>query len=239
MQTNVVNQRGEVLRAMDLDDRVFGIRPNGAVVHQAVVAQQANRRQGTHDTKTRGEVAGGGKKPYRQKGTGHARQGSTRAPHYRGGGVVFGPHPRSHDQALPRKMRRLALRSALSAKVAEQALTVLDSLVLDSGKTRALLAAMQAMGAERVLIVTAERDLVLLRAAKNLREIHVVTPNGLNLQDLLRLPRLILTVGAVEQLTRVLTSDVRRSKQSTTQLSTQTVAVDRPPTASDASAAEE
>src|SRR5919202_2798589 len=126
MQTDVLNLSGDVLREIALDDRVFGITPNAAVVHQAMVTQQANARQGTHDTRTRGEVAGGGKKPYRQKGTGYARQGSRRAPHYTGGGVVFGPHPRSYEKALPRKMRRLALRSALSARAAESALTVVE-----------------------------------------------------------------------------------------------------------------
>src|SRR5437868_14275939 len=108
VKVNVVDLRGTVLRSIDLDDRVFGIQPHQAVVHQAVVTQEANARQGTHDTRTRGETAGGGKKPYRQKGTGYARQGSRRAPHYRGGGIVFGPHPRSYEKALPRKMRRLA-----------------------------------------------------------------------------------------------------------------------------------
>ena len=135
VQSKVVDLRGQVLRSIDLDDRVFGIKPNTAVVHQAVVTQQANARQGTHDTRTRGEVAGGGKKPYRQKGTGYARQGSRRAPHYKGGGVVFGPHPRSYAKALPRKMRRLALRSVLSARAAEQALTIVDSFTLGAGKT--------------------------------------------------------------------------------------------------------
>src|SRR5689334_23425630 len=139
MKSNVVDLRGSVLRSIDLDDRVFGITPNQAVVHQAVVTQQANARQGTHDTRTRGEVAGGGKKPYRQKGTGNARQGSTRAPHYRGGGIVFGPHPRSYQKALPRKMRRLAMRSVLSARVAESALIVVDDFTLAAGKTRELL----------------------------------------------------------------------------------------------------
>src|SRR5690349_22787255 len=125
-QTNVVDLQGKVLRSIDLDDRVFGITPNVAVVHQAVVTQQANARQGTHDARTRGEVACCGKKPYRQKGTGYARQGSRRAPHYKGGGIVFGPHPRSYEKAMPRKMRRLALRSALSVKLADEALTVVD-----------------------------------------------------------------------------------------------------------------
>src|SRR5439155_21729605 len=130
MQLNVVDLQGKVLKNIELDDRVFGITPNQAVVHQAVVTQEANARQGTHDTRTRGEVAGGGKKPYRQKGTGYARQGSKRTPHYKGGGVVFGPHPRSYAKALPRKMRRLALRSVLSARAAEQALTIVDSFRL-------------------------------------------------------------------------------------------------------------
>src|ERR687896_1188678 len=133
MQTNVVNLSGKVLRQIDLDDRVFGIEPNQAVVHQAVVTQQANARQGTHDTRTRAEVAGGGKKPYRQKGTGYARQGSTRAPHYRTGGVVFGPHPRSYEKALPKKMRRLALRSVLSARAAEDALVVIETFEISAG----------------------------------------------------------------------------------------------------------
>src|ERR671936_1809675 len=147
MQLSVVDLRGTVLRSIDLDDRVFGIQPNAAVVHQAVVTQEANARQGTHDTRTRGEVAGGGKKPYRQKGTGYARQGSKRAPHYTGGGVVFGPHSRSHAKALPRKMRRLALRSVLSARAAEEALTIVDSFVVDGGKTKALLEALGGLGA--------------------------------------------------------------------------------------------
>ncbi len=209
MQTNVLNLSGQVVRTIELDDRVFGITPNEAVVHQAVVAQQANARQGTHDTKTRGEVAGGGKKPYRQKGTGYARQGSTRAPHYRKGGVVFGPHPRSYEQAMPRKMRRLAVRSVLSARVAEQALTVLDTLEVASGKTRELLASLSALGAaDSALVVLGERSESVLRAAKNLEKVHVVTPNGFNLLDALRLQRLVLTESAVQELTRSLTSDL-------------------------------
>src|SRR5919202_2599938 len=146
MQSNVVDLQGRVLRSIDLDDRVFGIAPNDAVVHQAVVTQQANARQGMHDTRTRGEVAGGGKKPYRQKGTGYARQGSRRAPHYKGGGVVFGPHPRSYDKALPRKMRRLALRSVLSARAAADALTIVDSFVVDSGKTKDIVTTLATLG---------------------------------------------------------------------------------------------
>src|SRR5262245_13655047 len=153
MRSNVVDQRGSVLRTIDLDDRVFGITPNQAVVHQAVVAQEANARQGTHDTRTRREVAGGGKKPYRQKGTGYARQGSKRAPHYKGVGIVFGPHPRSYDKALPRKMRRLAMRSVLSARAAEDAVTVVASFSVDSAKTRDLLATLASLGVDAGAVV--------------------------------------------------------------------------------------
>jgi large subunit ribosomal protein L4 len=209
MKSNVVDLRGQVLRDIDLDDRVFGITPNRAVVHQAVVTQEANARQGTHDTRTRGEVAGGGKKPYRQKGTGYARQGSKRAPHYRGGGVVFGPHPRSYEKAFPRKMRRLAMRSVLSARAAEAAITIVDSFTLDAGKTKELLGTLATLGVTgAALVVLGERSNSVLRAAKNLADVHVVTPNGLCLLDLLKKPRLVLTEAALQELTRTLTSDL-------------------------------
>jgi large subunit ribosomal protein L4 len=209
VKANVVDLRGSVVRDIDLDDRVFGIRPNTAVVHQAVVTQEANARQGTHDTRTRGEVAGGGKKPYRQKGTGYARQGSRRAPHYKGGGIVFGPHPRSYEKALPRKMRRLAMRSALSARAAEDAVTIVDSFTLEGPKTRLLLQTLATLGAtDGAFIVLGERTDPVFRAARNLDRVHVVTPNGLNLRDVLRLPRLILVEAAVTALTATLTRDL-------------------------------
>ena len=209
MQSNVVDLRGSVVRTIDLDERVFGIPPNQAVVHQAVVTQHANARQGTHDTRTRGEVAGGGKKPYRQKGTGYARQGSTRAPHYRKGGIVFGPHPRSYDKALPRKMRRLAMRSVLSARAADQSLLIVDNFALPEPKTKVLLSTLATLGAgDGAVVVLGERSEAVWRAARNLERVHVVTPNGLNLLDILRLPRLVLTESAVQQLTRTLTSDL-------------------------------
>ncbi len=173
-KANVVDLSGKVLRELDLDDRVFGIEPNSAVVHQAVVVEQANARQGTHDTRTRGEVAGGGKKPYRQKGTGYARQGSRRAPHYRGGGVVFGPHPRSYEKALPRKMRRLAMRSVLSSRAAEDAITVVDTFTLEGPKTKLLLSTLGALGApDGAVIVLGERSDAVFRAARNLDRDHV------------------------------------------------------------------
>jgi len=230
VKANVVDLSGSALREIELDDRVFGIEPNAAVVHQAVVAQEANARQGTHDTRTRGEVAGGGKKPYRQKGTGYARQGSRRAPHYRGGGIIFGPHPRSYEKAMPKKMRRLALRSVLSARAAEGALTVVDSFTLETSKTRTLLETLSILANSTsvtdsmesgsstssprgvpsgVMIVLAQRSDGVWRAARNLGNVHVITPNGLNLLDLLRLPHLILTEGALEELTRTLTVDLK------------------------------
>jgi large subunit ribosomal protein L4 len=209
VKANVVDLRGSAVKEIDLDDRVFGIEPNAAVVHQAVVTQEANARQGTHDTRTRGEVAGGGKKPYRQKGTGYARQGSRRAPHYRGGGIIFGPHPRSYEKAMPKKMRRLALRSVLSARAAEGALTIVDAFTLETPKTKTLLETLGTLGvAPGVVLVVAERSDGVWRAARNLDDVHVVTPNGLNLLDILRLPRLILAEGAVEELTRTLTADL-------------------------------
>jgi large subunit ribosomal protein L4 len=216
VKANVIDLHGSVLRDIELDDRVFGIEPNQAVVHQAVVAQEANARQGTHDTRTRGEVAGGGKKPYRQKGTGYARQGSRRAPHYRGGGIVFGPHPRSHEKALPRKMRRLALRSALSARAADSSLLIVDEFSLDAPKTKVLLDTLSTLGApDGALIVLGERSDGILRAARNLERVHVVTPNGLNLLDLLRLPRVIFAEAAVNELTRTLTSDLKPAEATT------------------------
>src|SRR5437763_11503625 len=168
MDVQVRNVAGESVGTIALDDRVFGIEPNLAVLHQAVVAHLANQRQGTADTKTRGEVAGGGRKPYRQKGTGRARQGSIRAPHYKGGGVVFGPHPRSYHQALPRKMRRLALRSALSDKAANGGITVLDRFELADTRTKTMLTALGTLGlAGRTIIVLPAANSSLRQASGN------------------------------------------------------------------------
>lgn len=207
---DVKNARGETVGTLELDDRVFGIEPNRAVLHQAVVTQLANQRRGTHDTKTRGEVAGGGKKPWRQKGTGRARQGSTRAPHWRGGGVVFGPHPRSYHRDLPRKMRRLAMRSALSAKVADASLTVVDGLAVASGKTREMVELLAAIGASKgALIVLPQRDELLLRSSGNVPKVRTVTLGGMNLLDILNYPTLVMTRESVEAVTQALASDVR------------------------------
>jgi large subunit ribosomal protein L4 len=203
-QVPVKNVRGEVVGSVELDDQVFGIEPNRAVLHQAVVTQLANQRRGTHDTKTRGEVAGGTHKVYRQKGTGRARQGDRRAPHWTGGGVVFGPHPRSYHRHMPRKMRRLAMRSALSARVAEEALTVVDELRVPSPKTKEMTSILRALGLERgALIVVPERDDDVYRAASNLERVRTVTPGGLNLLDVLNYRHVVLTRSAAEMLTQL------------------------------------
>ena len=207
------NIRGEVVGSVELDDRVFGIEPNRGVVHQVVVAQLANQRKGTHDTKTRGEVRGGTHKMWRQKGTGRARQGDRRAPHWKGGGVVFGPHPRDYHQDVPRKMRRLAMCSALSARLADSTLTVLDELQLEAAKTKEIKGLLQALGLERgALIVLPERDEAVARAARNLDDVRTVTPGGLNLIDVLKFRNLVLTRGAAETLTRTLTTPISRKK---------------------------
>ncbi|MFN8522769.1 MAG: 50S ribosomal protein L4 [Chloroflexota bacterium] len=191
------NVSGQVVGSVDLDERVFGLEPNRAVMHQAVVAQLANQRKGTHDTKTRGEVAGGTHKVYRQKGTGRARQGDRRAPHWAGGGVVFGPHPRSYQQDMPRKMRRLAMRSALSSRVQGDAVTVLDDLTLASGKTREMAGVLSALGlSSGALIVLAERNEAVSRASANLVGVRAVTPDTLNLLDVLNFKHLLFTKSA-------------------------------------------
>ncbi|MCC7368165.1 MAG: 50S ribosomal protein L4 [Chloroflexi bacterium] len=208
---DVKNVRGEVVGSFDLDDRVFGIEPNKAVVHQAVVAQLANQRKGTHDTKTRGEVRGGTHKMWRQKGTGRARQGDRRAPHWTGGGVVFGPHPRSYHKDFPRKMRRLAMRSALSARVAESALTVLDDLALPAAKTREVAGVLSALGLQRgALIVLPEADESVTRASRNLPDVRAVTPGSLNLLDVLKYKHVLLTRSAAEALTEQLLRTIGR-----------------------------
>src|ERR671911_1057900 len=148
------DRTGKTVGDVELSDELFAAPINTAVLHQVVTAQLAARRTGTHDTRTRGEVRGGGKKPYRQKGTGRARQGTRTAPHYRGGGVVFGPHSRSYEQRLPRKMRRLALRGALTAKLGDEAIRIVDSFGLDAIKTKDVLGVLGALSAEgRVLVV--------------------------------------------------------------------------------------
>jgi large subunit ribosomal protein L4 len=185
-QTDLFDKTGKTVGSVDLSDELFDAPINAAVLHQVVIAQLAGRRTGTHDTKTRGEVRGGGKKPYRQKGTGRARQGTTSAPHYRGGGAVFGPHPRSYEQRLPRKMKRLALRGALTAKFGDEAIKVIDTFGLDAVRTRDLVAVLGALEASgRVLLVAPGRDEKLELSARNLPTVEIILADSLNVVDLL------------------------------------------------------
>ena len=189
---------------VDLPAEIFDVAVNVPLIHQVVVAQQAAARQGTHATKTRGEVRGGGRKPYRQKGTGRARQGSISAPHYRGGGVVFGPHPRSYEQRLPRKMKRLALRGALTAKLGDEQLKVIDTFGLEAIKTKELagvLSALQATG--RVLVVAPGRDQTLERSARNLPTVEVILADSLNVVDLLRADLVLIEQPALSRIEQV------------------------------------
>ena len=185
--TTIYDRTGKDVGSLELSDELFAAPVNAAVLHQVVTAQLAGRRTGTADTKTRGEVRGGGKKPYRQKGTGRARQGSTNAPHYRGGGTVFGPHPRSYEQRLPRKMKRLALRGALTAKFSDEAIKVIDAFGLEAIRTKDLAGVLRALDATgRVLVVAPARDQALELSARNLPTVEVILADSLNVVDLLK-----------------------------------------------------
>jgi large subunit ribosomal protein L4 len=183
---------------VELADGLFGAPIKSALIHQAAVRQLAGRRAGTADTQTRSEVAGGGRKPWRQKGTGRARQGSRRAPHWTGGGVVFGPHPRAYDQKMNSKMRRAALRGVLSAKAADGALRVVEGFGLDEISTRAFAERLAAWEAEgKVLVVLAARDHVVERSCRNLREVRVLLADSLNVIDLLEADTILFTRDAL------------------------------------------
>jgi large subunit ribosomal protein L4 len=203
-QTTLYNKAGKSIGNVELADALFAAPINAAVLHQVVTAQLAGRRTGTHDTKTRGEVRGGGAKPYRQKGTGRARQGSKSAPHYRGGGAVFGPHPRSYEQRLPRKMKRLALRGALTAKLGDEAIKVIDTFGLDAVKTRELIAVLGALEAKgRVLVVSPSRDEKLELSARNLPTVEVILADSLNVVDLLKADLVLIEQPALARMEEV------------------------------------
>ena len=198
------DRTGKSVGSVELADALFAAPVNAAVLHQVVTAQLAGRRLGTHDTKTRGEVRGGGAKPYRQKGTGRARQGSRSAPHYKGGGAVFGPHPRSYEQRLPRKMKRLALRGALTAKLGDEAVKVIDTFGLDAVKTRDLVGVLGALEANgRVLVVAPGRDEKLELSARNLPTVEVILADSLNVVDLLRADVVLIEQPALARMEEV------------------------------------
>ena len=203
-QIPLYDRTGKSVGKVELADALFAAPVNAAVLHQVVTAQLAGRRTGTHDTKTRGEVRGGGKKPYRQKGTGRARQGTRTAPHYRGGGAVFGPHPRSYEQRLPRKMKRLALRGALTAKLGDEAIKVIDAFGLEAIKTRDLAGVLGALEAHgRVLVVTPGRDEKLELSARNLPTVEILLADSLNVVDLLKADVVLIEQPALARMEEV------------------------------------
>jgi large subunit ribosomal protein L4 len=203
-ETVLYDRTGASIGSVELSAELFAAPVNAAVIHQVVTAQLAGRRVGTHDTKTRGEVRGGGRKPYRQKGTGRARQGSIRAPHYRGGGIVFGPHPRSYEQRLPRKMRQIALRGALSAKLADGEIRVLDSFGLDGPRTRDLVGVLAALTATgRVLVIAPSADERLRLSARNVPTVDVILADSLNVVALLRADTIVIEQPALARMQEV------------------------------------
>ncbi len=207
-ETTLYDRTGASVGSVELPAELFAAEVSAAVIHQVVTAQLAGRRLGTHDTRTRGEVRGGGRKPYRQKGTGRARQGSRRAPHYAGGGAVFGPHPRSYEQRLPRKMKRLALRGALTSKLADGAIKVVDDLGPDAIRTSDLVASLSALGggdghARRVLLVAPGRDETLELSARNLPRVEVLLADSLNVVDLVNADLVLIEQPALARMEEV------------------------------------
>lgn len=199
------NQDGTQVGDFELSETVFGIEPNEHVLHEAVLMQRATMRQGTHDVKGRSEVRGGGRKPWRQKGTGRARQGTIRAPQWVGGGTVFGPTPRSYSYKLPKKVRRLALKSALSTKAVENNVLVLESLSIEAPKTKEVVKLLKGLNVnEKVLIVTADLDENVVRSASNIQGVSVLPVSQVNVLDLLVHDKLILTKEAAEKAGEVL-----------------------------------
>ena len=197
MQVIVKNQSGNTLESIDLDDAVFGVPMNRTLVHQALVIYQGNKRQGTHDTKTRAQVSGGGRKPWIQKHTGRARQGSTRSPQWRHGGVAFGPHPRSYRRALPRRMRRLALRCVLSDKARQGQLVCLDAIDTINGKTKSIVQLLSSLNvSSSALLVTRATDEKVVLAAHNVAKVWTMPVNQLNAEQVLSRETVIMTVEA-------------------------------------------
>ena len=200
---SVYNIEGKVVDTIELRDDIFGIAVNEHLVHLAVVQQLANKRQGTQSAKTRAEVSGGGRKPWKQKGTGHARQGSTRSPQWKGGGVVFAPKPRDYSFKLNRKEKRIALKSALSSRVAAEKIYVLDELNFDEIKTKKMLTVLDNLKLSKALIVIGEKNENVILSARNIPSIRTALPNTINVYDILKYDTLILTKDAVAKIEEV------------------------------------
>ncbi|MDR7871611.1 MAG: 50S ribosomal protein L4 [Tissierellaceae bacterium] len=203
-KVNVYNMLGEQVGEMELSDQVFGIEVNQHVVYEVVKNQLANKRQGTQSAKTRAEVRGGGKKPWRQKGTGRARIGSTRAPHWTGGGVTFAPKPRDYSYKVPKKVKRLAMKSALTSKVANNEIIIIDELNFDAPKTKDMINLLNKLNADRkALIVTAEKNENVIRSANNIPAVQTTVVNNLNVYDILKYNSFIITKDAVRKVEEV------------------------------------
>lgn len=202
-KVSVYNIEGSQIGEIELNDSVFGVEVNEHLVHMAVVAQLAAKRQGTQSAKTRAEVSGGGKKPWRQKGTGHARQGSTRAPQWTGGGVVFAPKPRTYTIKMNKKERRLALKSALTSRVNENKLIVLDSFNMDEIKTKKFQAVMDNLKVSKALVVVAEKNDNIVLSARNIPTVKTALTNTINVYDILKYDTLVVTKDAVNAIQEV------------------------------------
>ena len=201
---NVVDMKGKKTGTVDLNDAVFGIEPNETVMHQMVVSYLANQRQGTQSALTRAEVSGGGKKPWRQKGTGRARHGSTRAPQWTHGGVVFAPKPRSYSFSVNKKVKRLAMKSALSVKAADSEIIVVDAIALDEFKTKVMVEMLSSIGADgKALIVLPEVDKKVIKSASNIQGVKTAQVNELNVYDILNAEKLVIVKDAVSKIEEV------------------------------------
>ena len=205
MKQSVLNIKGEKAKDITLNETVWGIEPNDTVLYDAITLTRNALRQGTADTKTRSEVSGGGRKPWKQKGTGRARQGSTRAPHWYHGGVVFGPHPRSYEKDMNRKERRLALKSALAYKVINSEMTIIDSFNVETGKTKDMISILNGLNVtKKTLIVVEEITENMILATRNLSNIILLEANEINTYDIIAADRMIITENAVKKIEEVL-----------------------------------
>ena len=202
-KVSVYNMEGSQVGEIELSDAVFGVKVNEHLVHMAVLQQLANNRQGTQKAKTRSEVSGGGRKPWRQKGTGHARQGSTRAPQWTGGGVVFAPTPRDYSFKLNKKEKQLALKSALTSRVAEEKIFVLDALKMDEVKTTKFQAVLDALKVNKALVVLEENDQNVILSARNIPNVKTAQTNTINVYDILKYDTLVITKDAVSKIEEV------------------------------------
>ena len=200
---SVYNIEGKVVGSMELNDAVFGVEVNNHLVHQAVVLQLANKRQGTQSAKTRAEVSGGGRKPWRQKGTGHARQGSTRSPQWTGGGVVFAPKPRTYSFKMNKKEKNLALKSVLTSKVAENKFIVVEGLSFDEIKPKNMVAVLKNLEANKALVVTNDNDKNVILSTRNIPNVKTALTNTINVYDILKYDKMIVTKDAVATIEEV------------------------------------